>query len=82
MPADAKWYPGSVRRATLEFEERLRKNRSTMVPPWGPRPPETKNSLAVVDPVQLGEEDGVYPRTVICPQGARDRQGPRAMRWV
>lgn len=60
MPPGAKWYPGSVRRATLEFEERLRQEQEY----HGATPAGTlstrknsKNDSSVADLAPKGKSD-------------------------
>ncbi|XP_030892060.1 protein phosphatase Slingshot homolog 2 [Leptonychotes weddellii] len=61
MPPGAKWYPGSVRRATLEFEERLRQEQEH----HGAAPgctslsirKNSKNDSAVADLAPKGKSD-------------------------
>ena len=72
MPPGAKWYPGSVRRATLEFEERLRQEQEH----HGAAPAGTslstrknsKNDSLVADPAAKGKSDEAAPELSYVPK--------------
>ncbi|KAB0356283.1 hypothetical protein FD754_000439 [Muntiacus muntjak] len=75
MPPGAKWCPGSVRRATLEFEERLRQEQEHHgAAPAGPSPSSLssrKNSRSdslVADPAARGKSDEATPELSCVPK--------------
>uniref|UniRef100_A0A8C6DD25 protein-serine/threonine phosphatase n=1 Tax=Moschus moschiferus TaxID=68415 RepID=A0A8C6DD25_MOSMO len=81
MPPGAKWYPGSVRRATLEFEERLRQEQEH----HGAAPVGTslstrknsKNDSLVADPAAKGKSDEAAPELSYVPKEPETGRGQR-----
>lgn len=79
MPPGAKWYPGSVRRATLEFEERLRQEQEH----HGAAPAGTslstrknsKNDSSVADLAAKGKSDEAAPELSYVPKEPETGRG-------
>ena len=79
MPPGAKWYPGSVRRATLEFEERLRQEQEH----HGAAPAgislstrkNSKNDSSVADPAAKGKSDEAAPELSYVPKEPETGKG-------
>ncbi|XP_040856157.1 protein phosphatase Slingshot homolog 2 isoform X2 [Ochotona curzoniae] len=68
----AKWYPGSVRRATLEFEERLRQEQeqhgaAPACPSLSTRK-NSKNDFSVADLAPKGRSDETTPEHSLAPK--------------
>ncbi|XP_057572346.1 protein phosphatase Slingshot homolog 2 isoform X3 [Hippopotamus amphibius kiboko] len=72
MPPGAKWYPGSVRRATLEFEERLRQEQehhgaAAACTPLSARK-SSRSDASVADLAAKGKSDEVTRAHSLVPQ--------------
>ncbi|XP_045155901.1 protein phosphatase Slingshot homolog 2 [Echinops telfairi] len=72
MHPGAKWYPGSVRRATLEFEERLRQEQEQHGAAPGSTSSSTrknsKNEALVADLAPKGKSDEAAPELSVAPK--------------
>ncbi|KAM7069436.1 protein phosphatase Slingshot homolog 2 isoform 3-T3 [Molossus nigricans] len=81
MHPGAKWYPGSVRRATLEFEERLRQEQeyhsATPTCTSLSTRKNSKNDSSVADLVPKGKSDEATPEHSSVPREPEMNKGKR-----